>query len=133
MLYNTNLLGLVGGLYSSDDKLVIWDDKEKKIFREVELPFGIRQLKLKKDRIIVVFDQKICVLFYFDFKITEIFGFSEIIKLIALDKSLPAKGCLLAAISIIVIPRLQISTSSLYGFVIRISGAIHFGVPLISF
>ena len=73
MLYNTNLLGLVGGLYSSDDKLVIWDDKEKKIFREVELPFGIRQLKLKKDRIIVVFDQKICVLFYFDFKITEIF------------------------------------------------------------
>ena len=77
MLYKTNLIAIVGGFYPTDDKLIIWDDKAKKIFREIELPSGIKQIKLKKDRIIVIFDQKIYILLYFDLKIVESFDSCE--------------------------------------------------------
>ena len=64
MLYRTNILALVGSednLEDKNNKLIIWDDHQKKRLSEVKFSEKIMNVKLRKDIIIVVSRVKIFV------------------------------------------------------------------------
>lgn len=64
MLNRCNILALVGGGKSpkySPNKVIIWDDHQSKVVSELRFTSYVRNTKLKKDRLIVVCDQKIYV------------------------------------------------------------------------
>ena len=68
MLYKSNILGLVGGgAYPkfSKNKLIIWDDIQRKEIAELKFTSNVINIKLKKDRIFSICENKI---FIFDFK-----------------------------------------------------------------
>lgn len=62
MLYRTNILALVGSednpLYNKN-KVVIWDDYQKKSLCELKFNQNILNIKLRKDKIVVVCNDKI--------------------------------------------------------------------------
>lgn len=64
MLNRCNILALVGGgkkpKYTTN-KVIIWDDHQSKVVSELRFTSSVRNVKLKKDRLIVVCDQKIYV------------------------------------------------------------------------
>lgn len=62
MLGRCNILALVGGGKApkySPNKVIIWDDHQSKVVSELRFTSYVRNVKLKKDRLIVVCDQKI--------------------------------------------------------------------------
>ena len=62
MLYRTNIFALVGSDSNKEHKsneLMIWDDYKKSITREMKFGKKILNVKLSKDKIIVVFHDKI--------------------------------------------------------------------------
>ncbi len=64
MLNRCNILALVGGGKSpkySPNKVIIWDDHQSKVVSELRFTSYVRNVKLKKDRLIVICDQKIYV------------------------------------------------------------------------
>ena len=68
MLYKSNILGLVGGgTYPkfNKNKLIIWDDIQCKEIAELKFTSNVINIKLKKDRIFSICENKI---FIFDFK-----------------------------------------------------------------
>ena len=71
MLNRTNLLALIGGgefPKFNPKKIVIWDDFQNKMISEIKFFSNIKNIKLKKDRIFVVFEKNIYI---FDLKTLE--------------------------------------------------------------
>ena len=68
MLYKSNILGLVGGgTYPkfSKNKLIIWDDMQCKEISELKFSSNVLNIKLKKDKIFSICENKI---FIFNFQ-----------------------------------------------------------------
>lgn len=64
MLNRCNILALVGGGKTpkyTTNKVIIWDDHQSKVVSELRFTTYVRNVKLKKDRLIVVCDQKIYI------------------------------------------------------------------------
>ena len=62
MLYRTNILALVGSdnnMSHKRSKLIIWDDSQKRPLSELKFNQNIMNVKLRKDKIIVVCRDKI--------------------------------------------------------------------------
>ena len=62
LCYRSNIIAFVGGGTHSeypDTKVVLWDDYDAKIISEFRFPSSIRSIKLKKDKILIVSDNKI--------------------------------------------------------------------------
>jgi WD40 repeat protein len=71
MLFRTNILALVGSdsnVEQKSNKLLIWDDSKKAISSEMKFGHKILNVKLRKDKIIVVFHDKISVFELLTFK-----------------------------------------------------------------
>ena len=64
MLYRSNIIALVGGGKCpkfSKNKVIIWDDFQSKVISELKFTSTIKNVKLKKDRIIVVCEKRIFI------------------------------------------------------------------------
>ena len=64
MLYRCNILALVGGGHSPKfvaNKVIIWDDHQTKIIGEFKFTTPVKNVKLRKDKIFVILEQKIFV------------------------------------------------------------------------
>ena len=75
MLYRTNILALVGSdnnMNNKRSKLIIWDDCQKKPLSELKFNQNIMNVKLRKDKIIVVCRDKIYVFNLSTFKNIDI-------------------------------------------------------------
>lgn len=71
MMYKTNIIVLV--LEASKNKVVIWDDHEKKNRTEITFNAGqeIRNIKLRKDMLVVVLEDKVFVFNFETLKLIE--------------------------------------------------------------
>jgi WD40 repeat protein len=75
MLYRSNILGLVGGgTYPkfNKNKLIIWDDIQRKEIAEFKFTSNVINIKLKKDRIFSICENKIFIFDYKTYKNIEI-------------------------------------------------------------
>ncbi len=75
MLYRTNILALVGSdnnMSHKRSKLIIWDDSQKRPLSELKFNQNIMNVKLRKDKIIVVCRDKIYVFNLSTFKNIDI-------------------------------------------------------------
>ena len=75
MLYKTNILALVGSdnnMSHKRSKLIIWDDSQKRPLSELKFNQNIMNVKLRKDKIIVVCRDKIYVFNLSTFKNIDI-------------------------------------------------------------
>ena len=64
MLYRTNVLALVGGGKNpkfTPNKVIIWDDYQTKVVHEFKFTSSVKNVKLKKDKIVIVCEQRIFV------------------------------------------------------------------------
>jgi len=76
MLYRCNILALVGGGKKpkfNKNFVIFWDDKQEKIVSELRFESKILNLKLKKDKIIVVLEQNIFIFNFNNFNILDKF------------------------------------------------------------
>jgi len=74
MMYKTNIFGLVGGGKNpkyTPNKVILWDDYQTKILNEFKLTSSVKNLKLKKDKIIIVCEQRIYVYSADKYKLIE--------------------------------------------------------------
>ena len=75
MLYRTNILALVGSdnnVNNKKSKLIIWDDRQKKCLSELKFNQNIMNVKLTKEKIIIVCRDKIYVFNLSTFKNMDI-------------------------------------------------------------
>ena len=74
MMYKTNIFGLVGGGKNpkyTPNKVVLWDDYQTKVLNEFKLTSSVKNLKIKKDKIIIVCEQRIYVYSTDKYKLIE--------------------------------------------------------------
>ena len=74
MLYRSNIFALVGGGKNpkfTPNKVILWDDYQTKILTEFKFPLSVKNVKLKKDKIFVVCEQKIYVYSMDKYKLIE--------------------------------------------------------------
>ena len=74
MMYKTNIFGLVGGGKNpkyTPNKVILWDDYQTKVLNEFKLTSSVKNLKLKKDKIIIVCEQRIYVYSTDKYKLIE--------------------------------------------------------------
>ena len=74
MMYKSNIFGLVGGGQNpkyTPNKVILWDDYQTKVLNEFKLTSSVKNLKLKKDKIIIVCEQRIYIYNIDKFKLTE--------------------------------------------------------------
>jgi len=75
MLFRSNILGLVGSdnnMNNKRSKLIIWDDYQKKALNELKFNQNIMNVKLRKDKLVVVCRDKIYVFNLSNFKNIDI-------------------------------------------------------------
>ena len=104
MLYRSNIVALIGGGKSprySSNKLVLWDDHKQKEISEMRFMSSVKNVKMKKDRIFAVTEDKIYV---FNFNTLELFD--------TLETKNNKKGILSISLigNIIVFPNSEIGT-----------------------
>ena len=74
MLYRSNILALVGGGKCpkfAPNKVVIWDDHQAKVLSEMRFINNVKNVKLKRDKIFVVCENKIYVFNFRNFELIE--------------------------------------------------------------
>lgn len=74
MLNRCNIVALVGSLKNKKypaNKVLIWDDAQSKVIRELVLPSQVLNLKLKRDRLFIVSEKKIFVYSLHNFEVLE--------------------------------------------------------------
>ena len=74
MMYKTNIFGLVGGGKNpkyTPNKVILWDDYNTKVLNEFKLTSSVKNLKLKKDKVIIVCEQRIYVYSTDKYKLIE--------------------------------------------------------------
>jgi hypothetical protein len=69
MMYRTNFIVLV--LASQKHKVVIWDDHERKNRTEISFNSSVRNIKLRKDMLIVVLETKTFIFAFMSLKLIE--------------------------------------------------------------
>ena len=64
MLYRTNIIALVGSGENTSypkDRLILWDDIAHRPFSELNFKSDVLNVKLRKDRVVVVLEKKVYV------------------------------------------------------------------------
>lgn len=64
MLYRTNIIALVGSGENTSfpkEKLILWDDIAHRPFSELSFKSDVLNVKLRKDRVVVVLEKKVYV------------------------------------------------------------------------
>ena len=69
MMYKTNFIVLV--LSAARHKVVIWDDFERKNRTEISFNSIVRNIKLRKDMLVVVLDTKTFIFSFMNLKLIE--------------------------------------------------------------
>ena len=80
MLYKTNIIALVGSENNTNykrNKLIIWDDHQRKSLSELKFNQNIMNVKLRKDKIVVICHDKIYVFNLATFKNMDIIETGE--------------------------------------------------------
>lgn len=71
MLNRCNILALVGGGKNpkyAPNKVILWDDHQAKVISELRFTSYVKNVKLKKDKIFVICEQKIYVFNFISFE-----------------------------------------------------------------
>ena len=80
MLEKTCILGLVGGgndPLCESKQVIIYDDREGKKIADLKFKSNVLNIKLKKDKILVVCENSIYIIMFADFKLIDTIDFGE--------------------------------------------------------